>query len=332
MQARKLWLAILLCAFKPALYAESLQGPQLGLMFDSAKGALRPILGIAGASTLGSPFDLGDLTIADAIVAPNQNYALAIAGSDHGVRLIRFGVGNALQVSGLAGAAPGPDRMMISPAGTAAAFYYAATRRIATVGGLPLSPRVTADIHLSTVLSPLFLAVSDDGGAALAAMEHTVYAVTEKGEIPVASSLGRVSAVAFVASRDALIADGATNQIYLVRDTTGSESSRVLAGPADAISNPVAVAASADGRRAFVANAKTKTITILDLSGEGKPAAISCACQPSGLQRMGDGGLFRVTEFSARPIWLLDAGLQREPRMVFVPPDKPAAVHRGGRQ
>src|SRR5436190_14394980 len=77
MSARSLWLSLLIGVGTAASQTHSIHAPQLGLVFDEAAGALRPIWGIAGSSTLGDPLPLG-VTLKGAVVSPSQDYALAL--------------------------------------------------------------------------------------------------------------------------------------------------------------------------------------------------------------------------------------------------------------
>jgi len=300
-------------------------------VFDEAAGALRPIWGIAGSSTLGDPLPLG-VTLKSAVVSPSQDYALALAGHDTEVRLVRIGQSNIVQLKPLPDANRAPDRIVISPTGSAAAFYYYSGRsagRIIVMNGFPAAPNISARISLTRVSAPTALAVSDDGAVVLAGAGHLVIALTEAGEIPLTSSLGSVASLAFITGHDALIADGAKNEVYLVRGADGAGVVSLLAGPAQEIAAPVSVAASSDGLTAFVANSKTSSVVILDLAGAAQRKSISCRCQLTGLDRLANGSLFRLNEVSSKPIWLLDASPTRAARVLFVPP---APLDRSARQ
>ena len=97
---------------------------------------------------------------------------------------------------------------------------------------------------------------------------------------------------------------------------TGQPGITPLAGPDDGISAPAALAVSPDGLRAFVLNADGR-IAVLDLSG-GLVLSLDCNCSPTGFSMLNSGAVFRLTDASVMPVWLLDAAAGA-PRIVFVP-------------
>src|SRR5579864_7882013 len=148
----------------------SIQGPELGLVFDSAKGELRQILGIPGVA------------VRKVAVSPLGDYVLAIGG-EHNDAMV-FAVGrNPLVVSG---ADRGAEQIALSVGGKSAALYYKQTNRIEVVAGFPGEPKVTAEYSLSSGQTLTAMAISDDGKMVLAAAGGRVFQVTTGGETPVA--------------------------------------------------------------------------------------------------------------------------------------------------
>src|SRR5229473_779868 len=92
------WLTCLLLAVPLAALAASLEGPRLGLIFDSGAKEFRPLLGIPGAATMGAPLRL-TVEIERAWVAPGQDYALAVEKGDGKVLLISLKNGGVSAVS-----------------------------------------------------------------------------------------------------------------------------------------------------------------------------------------------------------------------------------------
>jgi hypothetical protein len=106
---------------------------------------------------------------------------------------------------------------------------------------------------------------------------------------------------------------------YLIRE--GGERIVIEPGFAD----PIAVAITEDGKRVFVANASGE-IAAAELIDGGVSALTQarCDCAITGIQRLNGSAVFRLTEITRNPMWLLDAG-KSELRTLFVPPAAPQA-------
>jgi len=107
----------------------------------------------------------------------------------------------------------------------------------------------------------------------------------------------------------------------LVRDATGQGQVTQIGGQGEGVSRPIAVAAAADNRHVFVANADPAGIVSLSLEGE-QPLVVPCQCTLTGLEPLADGTTFRLSDPGEGPIWLLDAA-GAPPRIVFVPDQSP---------
>lgn len=310
-----------------------LNAPVLGYVLDASRGSVRPIWGIPGASTLGQPFQLG-VALRRVEVSARQDYALAVTAAGE-VVAIGFAASGDTGVRQVAGAAPGADRIALSPMGRAAALYSRAGNAVQIVTGLPAAPSVTRTVDLSTLPGALAAAAVNDEGALLAAFSERglalLFLVKPDESVQFVTPLGEPAALSFLPNgRDALVADGRENTVYLIRDLAGAAAATLVAGEADAISRPVAVETSLEGDRAFVAGS-SGTILAVDLA-TGDRTALTCRCTPTGLARLNGRAVFRLTEPSADPLWVLDADAP-EPALVFVPADAaPAAVARGAEQ
>jgi len=315
MTTGKIWLALALI-MAPA-YAATIEGPRLGVVFDAATKSLRPILGIPGAAILAEPLE-PRLDLRKTAVSPMQDYVLATEGEHNQVVVLNVGR-LPLQAVPVPGAGRGPDQIVLSSGGGVAALYYKETNRIQVFSGLPGAPKSTAELFLSAGQTPSALGAGEDG-TVLAAVGSSVYWVSPRGEVPILTGLHKVASISLSANQTALIADSAANQIHRVRNVTGTVEADVLVGPEDGVAAPVAVAASHDNQRAFVANGKTGTIVILDLSGKTAATKLSCGCTVTGLDRLAGNDVFRLTEPSARPMWVLEAAAHQS-RILFVPDD-----------
>jgi hypothetical protein len=317
-----LLLFLVLCHSRGA--ETGLARPVLGFFFDPANG-LQPIQGIAGALTIGTPLELTP-TLTAALVSPRQDYALATAAGNSGLLRVMFGGQVSVEPLGIPIA--GSDLVAISPTGSAAAFYDRARNRVQVVAGLPAAPALAQEFDLSAIPGVLeSLAVSDGADAVLAGFsgveQGAAVAFGSDGSVTVLSALRRATAARFLArSRSVVIADGLSSELYLVRDITGVAEATLLANAAQGLREPVAVAVSKDGKRAFVANSGSRDVAAIDLASTGITIT-SCLCSPSQLTPLDGNAVFRLTEPSAGPMWLFD-GDAGEPRIVFVPPYRPA--------
>jgi hypothetical protein len=297
------------------------RGPGLGIIFDPARGGLRPILGLPGAATVGGVLDLGS-ELTQGWISPRQEYALARLKEGADLILVNFDR-DQISVEPLSGAMPGVDRVALSPVGASAVLYNRESRRIQLIRGLPQAHSVVAEVDISNLAGAVgAMAVSDDAGAALFFISEgesgAIYSITS-GELKWVSAAAEVSAISFLTDvHDALIADRGANTVVLVRDVVGAAAKTVLVAEPDGILNPVAAQMSDDHRRVFIANSGSATVSVLDLTG-GPMTQIPCSRVPSGLYRLTGSSVFRLTEFSGAPLLLLDGGAD-EPRTFFVPP------------
>jgi hypothetical protein len=291
--------------------------PALGFALDKALERLRPLQGIPGAALLGAPLDSGG-AVAHAAISPRQDYALVWEGGGRpGIFTLPGGPATPLD-----GAFPAPDRIVLSPQGSAAALCRDAAIQIVT--GLPHAPTIRREIDASVAGAgaPGPVAVSDDGEIVAAAFaldgQGILMLFTAEGPRQLAVS-GVVSALAFrPGSRDLLAADQTNALVYAIHGVDGSPCYRILATAMEGVSSPVAVEFSADGARAFVADPGAGGILVLD-AGSGGAALLPCQGAPTGLHRLNGNSVFRLNEISAGPLYVLDASGAR-PRIVFVPP------------
>ena len=287
---------ILLC---PVGLGAQIEGPSLGFVLDPEIGAIRPILGIAGAATRGAPLDVGTRVKAVAF-SPERDYVLAI--SNEGELLLVQDASRSPSVSRITGTWDELDRIGLSPTGSAAALIRGDV--IQLIAGLPEEPYVHRTVALPSVWGSLTaVAVSDDAQWTLAAFSASgaVYLLEDNAIRPIAV-FGHVSAMEFLNNRsDALIADDLYDEVYLVQDVAGSSGKARLASRGNGVSEPVDVRASADNQQFIVANAGSSEILLLD--GVHSPTQIPCPCQPDRLYRLRGDAVFGLTDPNG-PLWV----------------------------
>ncbi len=311
----------------PALSSSGpIRGPILGYVFEARSRNLKPLLGLPGASHIGTPLLLGQ-RLAFAEVSSSQDYALAVEAVSGELRLIDLRA-EFPALRPIAGVGLGVDRIVFSPGGASAALYGRQSRQVQLLAGLPEEPSSEGKIDLTQLPGVLTaLAVSDDARALLAAVSEgdggALY-LASPGESPRrVAPAGRVSSIAFFRdSKDALLADYQNNEILRIRDVSGSAELTVLASERDGIRRPLAVAASRDNRLAFAASAATRSVALVPLEG-GVTTMLPCDCAPASLLPLKWNSVFQMTAGADSPIYLLDAGRAgagRDPRILFVPP------------
>jgi hypothetical protein len=300
--------------------ASRLSGPTLGFLFDARGGALLRIPGIAGAASLGARLELG-FRLSQAVVGPQQDFVMAARAGDRQAVLIRFLAG-AVEVSS-PGAASAVDHIALSPAGLSAALYDAAQTELTIVTGLPLSPSIVRRLDISAATGELTaLAIADDPDyvlvASAAGEAGSVFAVPPEGSLAPVYTGGRVAAIRFLDGRqDAAFADASLGRVYLARGLPAAVTLELLAGEQDGIASPVAIEASRDSRRLFVANSDSGVITTIDLAAR-QAAQFSCQCRPTRLSRLTGEAVFQLTDPSSQPLKIFDGGA-RGPRVLAIP-------------
>ncbi|HMD70032.1 MAG TPA: hypothetical protein VKF41_01740 [Bryobacteraceae bacterium] len=319
MNSRTLPVAFLLAVSAVPLCGQPGQvgGPVVGFVFDGSAAALRPILGIPGASTLGAPLDAG-FGMSWAVVAPRQDSAI-VSDSSGALHLLRLGSGIAEVRCSACPATAGAA--VFSPSGTAVALYEAGRVQILT--GLPDAPVPGANFE---VVRPSRaarggapapgMALSDDGAWLLVSAPGSADLLAANGGPRQLLRTGAYPLVAFAAGgHDAAVADPGRGVLTVIRDVAGAsvEQSLIALG---GIRHARALAFSGDGARLFLAIPAEQSVSAIEIaSGTVKTAA--CDCSPALLTAMGK--VLRLNETGAGPLWLLDGEAAAEPRLVFVP-------------
>lgn len=321
----------LLAAVAAQADTTTLRGPVMGFVVDGRSQTVRPINGIPGASHLGAPLELL-FHVKQAVFSSGGDFALMTPAEGEGLYLVR-NLGDTPAASRIAGAFQ-PDRMVLNFANTVAALYQAEPRRLQVVRGLPGNPTAGPVLDLSSLSGTVkglaldaagreaLLAVADNGRGALARI--SVPDDGEAGEVRLVeprtlSVFGSPSAVALLnKDRDALVADAATNQVFLIRNFAGDAQVEALASERDGIANPVGVEVSLDGRRVFVANAADRgSVLVVNLESRVVDMRATPESVPSRLERLQGRTAFLLNEPGETPLLVLDN--VENPEVYFVP-------------
>lgn len=295
-------------------------GPVLGAWWDSAAGGMRGWYGVAGAAWQGKP-SFNDGTYSGATVCMRQQIALLITRSG---ALFLSGVpqGTVVPVAnqGIANA-----RIVFSPSCSTALAYAPGNAGALLVQGLRATPRVSS---VALPAGTAVAAVADSGSILLSIVQGGATAIellaagTDTAQS--VTSVSKFGGMAFLPGIDtALVADQGSNRILESAQMNGNPSLTQVAGPADGVAQPVAIAASGDGRSAVVVNQKDSSVVRIDLTGQSAAMRTVCRCSPTKLEALTGNLTFRVNEPGTGTVWAYD-GDATNPRFVFLPSEQSA--------
>lgn len=285
----------------------------LGYAYDPAAGAIRSVIGTPGAAILGEAYAT-DFAMAGAVIAPLQNYAIAI-GPGGNVAILR---GLPATSSPDAIDAAAADHIVFSPSGAAALLYGSGSASMQVVTGLPDRPAVR---NIAAALpGRSAVAVRDDGAVAAAADEGVRIFAPDANSflLPLAGAV----ALAFEPSGSRLAAVTNSGDIYLIAGLQDGLDLRRVASAA--IDGEIVGAQFASDGSGVVIAATDGAVAMVDFAA-GTVRSRNCGCAPTGLDAFGRPGLFRLTGVSDRPLMIVDAAADG-PRFWFVPPVSPRSA------
>ena len=303
--------------------------PILGYTWDSNRGGLRTMLGVPGAATLSDNIvTTGPFT--SAIFCLRKSYVL-LTGSSGSVYIMSLPNGEpTLLTSPLA-----KQQVIVSPSCSKALVYAGGSSTGILIGGLPSTPQMEP-LNFATQGSIVGAAVGDLGDVALAVLRSdgstAIQLLSSSGGLSAPFSvLQTYGAMTFVPGSDTvLLGDSGANRVVMVSHPSTNPTSVQLASSADGVSQPLAIASSADGREAFVANAVGVPLLRLNLASTPAPAKVPCTCRPSELVPLSGNALFQVTDLSSGTIYALD-GAPAVPRTLFIPASNSASLSGAAR-
>ncbi len=297
-------------------------GPLLGAWWDTTAGGLRAVYGVTGAAWQAKP-TYNDGTYASATVCMRQRMAL-LTTSRGALFLTGLPQGVPLAVGNEASA---QAQVVFSPSCSAALAYAPGHSGALLLEGLPAAP------HTSSVALPPGTATAAvaDSGSVLASVPQSgggaaiEFVASGSGTTRAVTAVTKFGGMAFVPGADtALVADAGASTVVEAAQMGGSASLTQVAGPADGLAEPLAVAVSSDGHKAAMVNEKDSSIVRIDLSRQTPAVKVVCHCTPTRLETLAGNLVFRVNDTGAGTVWAYD-GDAVNPRFVFLPAEQSAA-------
>jgi len=318
-------LALVLAVGFSVFAADSSWIPVTGVVVDPVHQSLRPIQGLPGASLLGPALNLPFAVSRAALLGKNAAIAIDAPGDANSAAqawLITGLLQGDLAPNPLNGAIAGVERIAANDTGSVAVLYSKSSSQLQFVSGLPGSATVSDPISIPGTVGAI--AVSDDGGWALIGVTDsgagTVYRVgpaTNNQLLPV-TTLGDPSAIALRSGQDAVIADHATNEVFLVRDVVGAQQRTPLADASSGVSGPAALLVLPD-QSILIANAGSQTIGRVD-PVTLQTGTIPVIGVPDRFEKLLQPGVYALNQPGGAPLLLLDAS--SDLNVVFVPQER----------
>lgn len=284
---------------------DGIRGPMPGLVFDGHSKALRPMIGVPGASYLGGALAKD---VENATVAPNG--LMALAGRDGKLALLDLTGAEARWVD--LAAAAGKLRMAWSPDSSVAVVAHE-DGRVEIWRNWKEQPQAAPVGNLDGVS---ILAV-DNRGMAAAVSGDGIYRLAEGSNPELLARVNDVSALALDTAGGSLFAASRKDSSVLeLADWRTNGGATLVAADNAGILNPEALALSADGRKLIVANAAS--IVMIDRSTRAVTDTLSLAFKPTRLERLGDGSAFLLNNREpGQPLEVLSGG--PDAKVFFVP-------------
>jgi hypothetical protein len=290
-------------------------GPPVLSFVPDGTGALRPLIGVAGAATIGAPLELG-LSVVQLAIPPDHDYILATAEEIQSPIWLQLHEGTPA-IRSLDGVS-NIDRIAISPTGSAAAFLSESDGRIYSFVNLSRSPLAVSNFEIGGLGPTTAFAITDDGQTGLwgtsDGVSGSVFVLKALQQPRLIASTTHPSAIQFLLNGDsAIIADDIENEILWFSNGQVS----TIATAADGILAPSALAVSRDNRKIFVGSSKAASVTKIEtFTTVGEP--VYCNCTLTGLYPTNTDSVFRLNTFTGRPILLFDGSLATS-RITYVP-------------
>ena len=297
-----------------------LRGPVLGYVLDAPSQAIRPLFGIPGASYFGAALAL-PFPVTSLAVSSRADFALAVNADQPALYLLRS-LDKVLEILPLPVAIAGDARVILNADDSAAAVYSPLSRTLQVLRVGTGTPVPGAVLDLPGIAAAVVL--SRDASWALVAADEGLYRLTLT-EGDTARLLGRFAEpsalVLLPGERHAALVDHLTQDLFLIRNVAANPEILALAGARDGLSNPVGVAASADGRRLFVASAGDGTqpgsVAIVDVESRAVEIQPALDGAPARLVRLAGPSTFLLNDAGHGPVQIFDdAG---PPGLFFVP-------------
>jgi hypothetical protein len=304
--------------------------PQSGLVLDASLQAIRPVLGLPGAWTLGPALDLGIPVLGARF---EKDFAVIISDGTIGSN------GNPTNVAVVKGSTVTPvdgaaaaDLITLNATGNAALLYSKNGRIIQWLQGLPDHPTVARTISLADLAGDVTaLAVNRGGDFALIGLDSgSLYKIPVDGDLSFVGNIHAASIVFAANDRDAYLTDSAAGVLMLASDGQGLS---VLADSSAGLQQPGAMQIVGN-TNLLIASPVANLITCFDVT-HGTASTGALPLSALQIDRLGADGLLLLNQPGSGPLYVLDGSSVSNgncaPAVLFIPPGAVRSARHGGR-
>jgi hypothetical protein len=252
--------------------------------------------------------------------AYGKNYALAIDSAKGRLMLLRNVLSGTLS-SAVVGTTSAAD-VVLNASETSAVLISGAESTFQVVTGLPDNPVFSKSISFGDVGRPITAVALDTSAQNILAG----FSDGSKGEVDWFNAAGsrtvilpasEPSAIAYTnGDQDAAVADRGSNQVFVIRQVTGSRQPVAVASAPDAMA-PVALSVW-NSTHLLIASAGSKNVLDVDLTQMTIAARYELPAAPSKLEPLIDPNVLLLNEAGSGPTYLFV--LSGSPQTYFIPP------------
>ncbi len=278
--------ALAAASLAPGAGAGGIGGLVSGVVYDEPSRCLRPVVGAPGASYLGEPMAQN----LDAVwPAPDGDQALVlVGGAVWWLKGLRNGT---LEWQALPALAGKPELVAWALDSSAAAVHAAGRVMLVDPAG-----RTSASFSTKALGGPI-LSLAVTGGAVLAGVDGVgLYWLHSGGPARLLARLAQPGPLVVTRSGRLLVADRARQEILEVRNWPDSVEVLLFANASAGVTEPAAMAVSADGKLLLVASSTGRKVAFFDLASGALLRWVPLDFEPTRLQPLDDGMSWLLTE------------------------------------
>jgi hypothetical protein len=288
--------------------AAPLGGPVPGYIVDARTGSIRPVLGIPGGMQLGAAIAL-PFQVTNADFDPNGNFAVAISNEKPSHLYLIQSLANP-SITDMGAIADNSNVLGVNSTGQTAVL--SAPGQLQFLTGIASTPVLSNALPTQALLGPISAGIIDNAGqcallgtssGSLGAFETFCADGTSQRIFTLPAM--QIAAIALAnQGQDAILADGAGQQVLRVANYSQSSAFSILASAADGLNTPVGL--QVNGQQAIVADSAASSLFLIDLSGQTAVQAVALNAAPARLKFLANRTIILLNDPTVMPFTIFD--------------------------